>query len=59
MVQARAAVDPLYAGGTAPSGGATGGGADPTIEMHKAANDQAKQAGQQTYMLNGVEYNVQ
>lgn len=59
MVQARAAVDPLYAGGTAPSGGATGGGADPIIEMHMAANDQAKQAGQQTYMLNGVEYNVQ
>jgi len=63
IAQAEAALKPLYTGGTGgltvPAGGATGGGADPTIEMHKAANDQAKQAGQQTYMLNGVEYNVQ
>jgi hypothetical protein len=62
IAQAEAALKPLYAGGTggtAAPGSAAGGGADPTIEMHKAANDQAKQAGQQTYMLNGVEYNVQ
>lgn len=63
VAQAEAALKPLYTGGTGgltvPGGGAAGGGADPTIEMHKAANDQAKQAGQQTYMLNGVEYNVQ
>jgi hypothetical protein len=59
MVQARAAVDPLYPGGTAPSGGAAGGGADPILEMHMAANSQAKQAGQKIYVLDGVEYNVQ
>jgi hypothetical protein len=63
VAQAEAALKPLYTGEigdpTVPAGGATGGGADPAIEMHKAANDQAKQAGQQTYMLNGVEYNVQ
>ena len=64
VAMAEAALRPLYAQGTLPAAApgpanVSGGGAEPTIEMHMAANNQAKQAGQRTYMLNGVEYDVQ
>lgn len=62
VAMAEAALRPLYAQGVMPAAApasTAGGGAEPTTEMHIAANNQAKQAGQRTYMLNGVEYDVQ
>jgi len=62
IAQAEAALRPLYAQGVMPAAAPASpasGGAEPTTEMHIAANNQAKQAGQRTYMLNGVEYDVQ
>lgn len=62
IAQAEAALRPLYAKGVMPAAAPAspaGGGAEPTTEMHIAANNKAKQAGQRTYMLNGVEYDVQ
>lgn len=62
VAMAEAALRPLYAQGVMPAAAPASpadGGAEPTTEMHIAANNQAKQAGQRTYMLNGVEYDVQ
>jgi hypothetical protein len=62
VAMAEAALRPLYERGVMPAAtpaSPAGGGAEPTTEMHIAANNQAKQAGQRTYMLNGVEYDVQ
>jgi len=58
MQQARDALAPYYTsqgGGTIPAAEQS----TPTIDQHRAANDAAKQAGQETYTLGGAEYEVQ